>query len=150
MSLMRDKLCKIFQHPSPEGKNKQYIENMESSNSVGIHIRRGDYLLSDNFRGICEVDYYKRAIDKILQDGEKHVFYLFSNDQKWCEEYILPLLGNYEIIFVTGNIGRDSCWDMFLMTHCKDLIIANSSFSWWGAFLNKRGGRVGHSKEMDE
>ena len=73
--------CKIFQHPSPEGKNKQYIENMESSNSVGIHIRRGDYLLSDNFRGICEVDYYKRAIDKILQDGEKHVFYLFSNDQ---------------------------------------------------------------------
>ena len=38
---MRDKLCKIFQHPSPEGKNKQYIENMESSNSVGIHIRRG-------------------------------------------------------------------------------------------------------------
>ena len=84
---------------------------MESSNRVGIHIRRGDYLLSDNFRGICEVDYYKRAIDKILQDGEKHVFYLFSNDQKWCEEYILPLLGNYEIIFVSGKSGHSKEMD---------------------------------------
>lgn len=141
-AIIRNKLCDIFQHPSPNETNKLRIEEMESSNSVGIHIRRGDYLLSDDFRGICEVDYYKSAIDKILQDGEKHLFYVFSNDQEWCEEYIRPLLGNSQMIFVTGNTGHDSCWDMFLMTHCKDLIIANSSFSWWGAFLNKRGGRI--------
>ena len=45
-------------------------------------------------------------------------------------------------MIVTENKGKDSCWDMFLMTHSKDLIIANSSFSWWGAFLNKNNGRV--------
>lgn len=139
---MRDKLCDVFRHPLPNERNKSLINKMESSDSVGIHIRRGDYLFSDDFRGICEVDYYKSAIHMILKDDVTHVFYVFSNDREWCEEYIRPLLGCNEMIFVSDNTGRDSCWDMFLMTHCKDLIIANSSFSWWGAFLNKRKGRV--------
>ena len=46
------------------------------------------------------------------------------------------LLQGHEVVFVDGNRGEDSCWDMFLMTYCQELIIANSSFSWWGAFLN--------------
>ena len=51
-------------------------------------------------------------------------------------------MSSNELEFVTINTGKNSSWDMFLMTYCKDLIIANSSFSWWGAFLNSRGGRV--------
>lgn len=61
---------------------------------------------------------------------------------KWCEENIRPIIMNNDFIMVTENTGKNSCWDLFLMTYCQDLIIANSSFSWWGAFLNNRGERV--------
>ena len=115
---------------------------MESSNSVGLHIRRGDYVEHALFKGICDLCYYKKGIKEILHDGKNHVFFIFSNDIQWCEEHIAPLLEGHEFFFINQNTGIHSCWDMFLMTHCKDLVIANSSFSWWGAFLNNRGGRV--------
>lgn len=131
-----------FAHPNPNGINEKFILDMESSDSVGIHIRRGDYLQDPDFRGICELDYYQRGIAEIENDGLTHSFYIFSNDIKWCHENIIPLLDKHHAIMVTENTGRSSCWDMHLMTHCKDLIIANSSFSWWAAFLNNRGGRI--------
>ena len=139
---LRDKIQNIFKHNIPSPLNAVYIQDMESQNSVGIHVRRGDYLKHPGFRGICDIDYYRRGIKVLLEDSLDHVFYIFSNDIPWCEEHLKPLLGNHECVFVTTNVGEDSCWDMFLMSHCKDLIIANSSFSWWGAFLNNRGGRV--------
>lgn len=139
---IRLQLLKTFEHPVPDQTNQEYINEMESSESVGVHIRRGDYLQDPDFRGICELDYYKRAIEEIEKDGRQHNFYIFSNDMKWCQENVCPLLKKHNVILVTNNVGCNSCWDMHLMTHCKDLIIANSSFSWWAAFLNKRGGRV--------
>ena len=139
---VREKLRLVYAHPQPNEKNAALIRQIEREDSVGIHIRRGDYLQFPDFRGICEVEYYKKAIENIASDGKKHSYYIFSNDIAWCEEYIRPLVGNQPITFVTHNTGKLSCWDMFLMTYCKDLIIANSSFSWWGAFLNNRGGRV--------
>ena len=132
-----------FAHPDPNNDtNRFYIEQMERENSVGIHIRRGDYLYEPAFMNICDLDYYKKAINEILNDGKQHTFYIFSNDMKWCEKHITPLVKGHKLILVTNNTGKDSCWDMFLMTHCKELIIANSSFSWWGAFLNNSNGRV--------
>lgn len=132
-----------FAHPEPNDEtNKDYICRMESTDSVGIHIRRGDYLYEPAFMNICDMDYYDRAIKEILSDDKQHIFYIFSNDIHWCNEHISPLLKGHNIVFVNNNVGENSCWDMFLMTHCKDLVIANSSFSWWGAFLNKRNGRV--------
>lgn len=139
---IRGNVQHTFAHLEPNEVNKKYIADMESENSVGIHIRRGDYLYSPAFNGICDLDYYKQGISQIVSDGLKHTFYIFSNDLKWCEENIKPLLSGHDVHFVTENTGSLSCWDMFLMTHCKDLIIANSSFSWWGAFLNNRHGRV--------
>lgn len=139
---IRKKIQEEFRHPQPNEINAKYIEKIMATNSVGIHIRRGDYLYAEAFRGICELDYYQRAINEILKDRETHAFYIFSNDIKWCEANIRPLVGSHEIVMMTENVGKDSCWDMFLMTYCKDLIIANSSFSWWGAFLNKCDGRV--------
>ena len=94
------------------------------------------------FRGICDLVYYKKAIDEINKDGLIHNFYIFSNDISWCETNIKPLVKGHNYEPITCNVGDNSCWDMFLMSYCKDLIIANSSFSWWGAFLNNRGGRV--------
>ncbi len=138
----REEVQKAFSHGEPNKINAGYIEKMENEESVGIHIRRGDYLASPKWTGICTLEYYKRGIETILADGNKHVFYIFSNDIPWCNENINPLLEGHQIVTVTENKGKESCWDMFLMTHCKDLIIANSSFSWWGAFLNNNKGRV--------
>lgn len=139
---IKAQLLKAFKHPEPNEKNKEYILKMEVEDSVGVHIRRGDYLQDPAFRGICERDYYERAISEIEKDGKKHTFFIFSNDMEWCHNNILPILINHEVVMVKHNIGNLSCWDMHLMTHCKDLIIANSSFSWWAAFLNNRGGRI--------
>ena len=135
-------LKQTFAHPEPTGHNAEYIYNMKIENSVGIHVRRGDYLLAPDFRDICGFDYYKRAIQVILQDGKHHSFYFFSNDIKWCEANLQPLIAGHKVCFVTDNVGKNSCWDMHLMRYCKDLIIANSSFSWWAATLKEEDGRV--------
>jgi len=139
---VREELMKVYSHPKPNKYNAEIINMMETNNSVGIHVRRGDYLAEPEFRGICDISYYRRAVKEILSDRNQHVFFLFSNDMPWCKENLTPLLEGHQVIFVTENKGNNSCWDMFLMTHCKDLIIANSSFSWWGAFLNKNVNRV--------
>lgn len=139
---IREQIQHVFAHPTPNEKNRFYISQMEKENSVGIHVRRGDYLIHPDFSNICDLEYYKDAISEILKDGEPHTFYIFSNDMKWCKENLAPLAPGHDLVYVSDNTGKDSCWDMFLMSHCKELIIANSSFSWWGAFLNNRGGRV--------
>lgn len=139
---IKDKLRTIFTHPEPNGYNKALIKEINGCRSVGIHVRRGDYLYEPEFRDICGVDYYKKSVDKILSDGHPHRFFVFSNDMKWSMQNIEPLLGENEVCYVTENKGKDSCWDMFLMTYCKDLIIANSSFSWWSAFLKQSEGKV--------
>lgn len=139
---IKDKLQEVFAHPEPNEYNKKLIQQISDSNSVGIHVRRGDYLAADEFSGICDIEYYQRGIAEILSDRKQHCFYIFSNDMTWCKEHIEPLAKEHDIIYVNENTGKNSCWDMFLMTYCKDLIIANSSFSWWGAFLNKQVNKV--------
>ena len=130
-------LIEIFKHPEPNKYNAELIKEILSTNSVGIHVRRGDYLKSEDFKGLCGVEYYKKAIREVLKRVKDPVFYVFSNDIKWCEDFLTPLFKGNKYVFITDNKGEDSIWDMFLMTYCKYLIIANSSFSWWGAFLNK-------------
>lgn len=139
---IKDTLREIYSHPAPNRYNRMLIDRISTDNSVGIHIRRGDYLAQSVYSNICTIEYYKKSIEKVLSDGVPHSFYIFSNDMEWCIENIKPLVKENEIVFVTDNKGKNSFWDMFLMTYCKDLIIANSSFSWWGAFLNKQRGRV--------
>lgn len=130
-----DKLKHEFDHPTPNRYNNSMIARIKFSDSVGIHIRRGDYVTNKGFGGICDLDYYKRAIEQVGIEGK--VFFIFSNDIQWCKENIQPLLGNAKVEYVTENKGKESHWDMFLMTYSKSLIIANSSFSWWGAVLNR-------------
>lgn len=110
----------------------------ESEESVGIHIRRGDYINHPMYRGICTIDYYKYAILNITSKFDNPKFFIFSNDIDWCIKNIVPLLGSYHYTLIDWNKGKQSFVDMQLMTLCKALIIANSTFSWWGAYLNKR------------
>lgn len=110
---------------------QQYMkENKEKY--ISIHIRRGDYVLEKEDRGLCSIDYYKTAI-KYIQDKVHHpTFVFFSDDLPWVKKNIH--INN--CIFVDWNHGNDSWQDMYLMSQCNHNIIANSSFSWWGAWLN--------------
>ena len=139
---VQDKIQEVFAHPEPNAYNAKMIKQISGCSSVGLHVRRGDYLYAPDFNGICDLEYYKKAIEVILSDGKGYCFYIFSNDIEWCKQEIEPLLNGNKVVYVTENRGEDSCWDMFLMTYCKNLIIANSSFSWWGAFLNKNADKV--------
>ncbi|ETD21592.1 MULTISPECIES: alpha-1,2-fucosyltransferase [Prevotellaceae] len=106
-------------------------------NSVSLHIRRGDYVGANEysyfqFGGVATLEYYHKAIDEIYQRIENPTFYVFSDDIGWCKTTFLK--NNF--IFVDCNCGEKSWRDMFLISQCKHHIIANSTFSWWGAWLS--------------
>ena len=136
----RDIILKEFTFPniSKEDKlNFELNENLKNEeNSVGIHIRRGDYLKNWKYRGLCGIDYYQKGIAYILEHIKSPKFFLFSDDIDWVKENISPLLKGYNVTFVNWNHSINSYKDMQLMAMCKNLIIANSSFSWWAAYLN--------------
>ena len=134
---VKDSLLEIYAHPTPNSYNQSMIDRICHCESAGIHVRRGDYKNAPEFNGICNTSYYTKAIQLLKSKTKPQIFFVFSNDIAWCKTHLRPLLGEEEIVYVDGNKGKDSCWDMFLMTYCKSLIIANSSFSWWGAYLNK-------------
>lgn len=141
-SNIKQQILEAFEFPHPNGYNNKLALEIKKYNSVGIHIRRGDYLNHKDFKGLCELDYYQRAISDLMSISNDYKFYVFSNDIKWCIENIQPLIGEQQVIYITENKGNDSFWDMYLMSKCRNLIIANSSFSWWGAFLNTKAERI--------
>lgn len=102
---------------------------------VSLHIRRGDYL-HPKYRGlygdICTSEYYEKAIGRVISDNPRANFFVFSDDVIWVKNNIkLP-----NVLYVDHNKDQDSWQDMYLMSKCKDNVIANSSFSWWAAWLN--------------
>lgn len=110
-------------------------------NSVGLHIRRGDYLKSDFNGGLikcCPLEYYERAIKYMCGQMDEPHFFVFSDDMEYAKENIKA----DNLVFVDGNRGKDSWQDMFLMSCCHHNIIANSTFSWWGAFLNPHADKI--------
>lgn len=137
----RDVILKEFSFPNFSKEDKFNFELNEilknEENSVGIHIRRGDYLKNWKYRGLCGIDYYQKAIAYILEHIKSPKFFLFSDDIDWVKENISPLLKGYDVNFVNWNHSINSYKDMQLMAMCKNLIIANSSFSWWAAYLNQ-------------
>ncbi len=103
--------------------------------SVSLHIRRGDYASNpvyNQFHGLCRVEYYDRAVEQIAAAVEKPHFFVFSDDPDWAR---LNLRLDYAITFVDHNREDRDYEDMRLMSQCNHHIIANSSFSWWGAWL---------------
>lgn len=111
--------------------NKQIIS---ASSSCSIHIRRGDYLDSSNKNifAICDIDYYNRAISMINDRFPNTTYFIFSNDIQWAKKN----LKLNEAIYINNDQVRLPHEDLYLMSLCKNNIIANSSFSWWGSWLN--------------
>jgi hypothetical protein len=137
----RNELCKIFNFPSKLDKlNQSTLLKIRETNSVSIHVRRGDYINNEKYNNIlgniCTYKYYKNAFEFLLKKETNLTFFVFSDDIKWVESEF-DFLKQKSIIFVNNNFGINSYIDMQLMSNCKNNIIANSSFSWWGAWLNK-------------
>lgn len=114
----------------------------QDAHAVSLHVRRGDYLLPKhwaNSGSVCSLSYYRRAVEEMKRRDPKAHFYVFSDGMDWVRENIdLPA----DTLFVTHNQGTDSWQDMMLMTHCRHNIVCNSTFSWWGAWLNTHEGKI--------
>lgn len=124
----------IFKLPL-QGLNKELSEKIIACKSVSIHVRRGDYTNPETlaYHGICKPHYYYKAIDHILQKHAIDELFVFSDDSDWVKKNLkLQLPATY----IDHNTGKKSFEDMRLMSLCKHNIIANSSFSWWAAWLN--------------
>lgn len=122
-------------------KAEGYLKQIQQSNSVSIHVRRGDYLQHKMFQGICGVDYYEKAIAYIKEYVEKPHFFIFSNDIPWCKEKIAKFTdGHYTAVELNDPVNN--YLDMQLMSCCKHNIIAHSTFSWWGAWLNRNENKI--------
>lgn len=130
----------VFNIPT-DIQNIKQIAMINNCNSVSIHIRRGDYL-SKNWQNshavIKDETYYSRAIEYIKNKIEYPHYFIFSDDMDWVKE-------NFKIsdcTYVDNNKGKYSYLDMYLMSLCKHNIIANSTFSWWAAWLNKNEAKI--------
>lgn len=135
----RDRIIKEFTFrafDTPD--NIEFEQLLAKNNSITIHIRRGDYVGGKNLGGICTLTYYRNAINKAREVIHNPVFFVFSNDQEWCMENLKEEFGDSDVHFVTNNKLKESYRDMQLMSLARCTILANSSFSWWGAYLNQR------------
>lgn len=124
--------------PALTPQNAHLCEQIRQVNAVSLHVRRGDYANNPQTtatHGMCSLDYYRQAIQHVSERVSQPHFFVFSDDMAWVKS-------NLEISFpchyVDHNQGAESYNDMRLMSLCQHHIIANSSFSWWGAWLNPR------------
>ena len=120
-------------------ENKKIADKILSSDSsISLHVRRGDYIsLPDAkkvFRSPYEDGFYDRAVSEIEKKVDNPEFFLFSDEPDWVKENIKI---NHKTTIVDINKGNNNYWDMKLMSLCKHNIIANSTFSWWAAYLNQ-------------
>lgn len=126
---------------STNPRNQEALEAIKRENAVSIHIRRKDYLTvadGKRYMGICTDAYYDSAIQYISERVENPVFYIFSDDTAYAGEHY----HNKNMRIVDWNTGAESLHDMELMSSCKHNICANSTFSIWGARLNKNPGKI--------
>lgn len=134
---IRPELRKKISFPKDDNENNKYIIGMmQQSDSVSIHVRRGDYQNSVYWKiilgDICDKEYYDKAIEKAYSFFPKPVFFVFSDDIEWVKSNLY--LDNS--IFVDWNKGENSFRDIQLMSYCKINIIANSTFSLCASWLN--------------
>lgn len=120
----------------PNEQNRAMWAKIMSCQSVSLHIRRGDYVQKQRYQdqyAECSFNYYKRAVDAISKKYPDLKLFVFSDDIAWVKRNMqFP----FETTYIDFNTGNNSYEDLRLMSLCKHNIIANSSFSWWGAWLN--------------
>ena len=119
-----------------EGRNIELAARLSQTQAVSLHVRRGDYAtnpVTNSTHGLCSLDFYQAAVAHIAEKIEKPEFFIFSDDIKWVRA---NLQLDFPHHFIEHNKEAASYIDMRLMSLCSHHVIANSSFSWWGAWLN--------------
>lgn len=147
---IKEQVREAFRFQGTDAKNPGFflpaeqqglLSEIRGSEAVSVHIRRGDYLSAQNqalFGGICDDAYYERALAEMKRRLPEAVFFFFSNDTEWVKERYR----GENCVVVEGN-GEDAGFrDLFLMSQCRHHIMANSSFSWWGAWLDENPDKI--------
>ncbi len=127
-------------------RNAEIKRQMLGTNSVALHVRRGDYLIPPHnklFANICTIEYYNQAVYICRRMQPNSTFFVFSDDIEWARQN----LSLEDCHYIDWNNGDDSIFDMYLMSQAKMNIIANSTFSFWGAYLNKNSPLVVYPKK---
>ena len=120
----------------PSEKNKIWLKQINSCNAVSVHIRRGDVVSvakTNKIYGTITPEFYETAMKNMAESFPDVVFFFFSDDIKWVKDNIKT---EYPAYYVDANDDAHNYEDLRLMSSCRHHIIANSSFSWWGAWLN--------------
>jgi hypothetical protein len=134
---IKEAILKEFTLKNPLTEKAQEFLNTikDTSNSISVHIRRGDYAYdakTHNHHGLCDLDYYYKAIDLIKSKIDNPLFFIFSDDIEWVKNNLKIENG----IFISNPNIREY-EEMFIMSQCSHNIIANSTFSWWAAYINQ-------------
>ena len=138
---IKDDVLKAFEFPPfKDNKNIELLKTLNQTNSVAIHVRKGLDYKKSSVNETCDIEYYKRSINLINLKVNKPKYFIFSDNFDWCDKHLNFL--NADFVNWNDNSGSDNYIDMQLMSNCKHNIIANSSYSWWGAWLNNNPGKV--------
>ncbi len=120
---------------APDAANAAMLRQIDATSAVSVHVRRGDYVTdakTNQYHGVCSLDYYAAAVNYLTRTVTAPHFFVFSDDPQWCREH---LRFGYPVTLVEHNGAEQDYEDLRLMSRCQHHIIANSSFSWWGAWL---------------
>lgn len=139
---LRPSLLSEFTLVAPlSSSNRELLKDIETHNAVSLHIRRGDYVtveITNKFHGLCSLDYYERSAQWMAAHTVDPVFFVFTDDPEWAIDNLkLP----FPTVYLLDDRDSHDYEDLYLMSRCKHHIIANSSFSWWGAWLNENPGK---------
>lgn len=115
---------------------EHYGNNFRRQDTVALHIRRGDYLtqVALEWLGLLPLEYYQRALTTLCEKVDLKQAVVFSDDIEWVKQHLLLEI---ETIYASGSISHSSMEDFYLMSCCRHQVIANSTFSWWAAYLNE-------------
>ncbi|WP_400243857.1 alpha-1,2-fucosyltransferase [Niallia sp. JL1B1071] len=140
---VENEIKSAFTFPELDSINNKIAEKINDSESVSLHVRRGDHLVS-NVNMERKDNYFIKSVNYIKSVVDKPEFFVFSDDIEWCKmnQSNLGLKKEDKIYFVDNNSGNDSYKDMQLMSLCKNNIIPISTFSWWASYLNKNPNKV--------
>jgi hypothetical protein len=115
-----------------------FLAEIAACDAVAVHVRRGDYVSDPSiaaFHGLCGLDYYEAAFERIEAAVSRPRYFVFSDDLPWARGH---LRFRHPAVFVDHNTTAPPCEDLRLMAACRHFVIANSSFSWWGAWLSRQ------------
>lgn len=140
---IKDRVRNVFRFDEEkiDIENKRFLEKIRNSNSISVHVRRGDFIDANNYNtlgAVCTLSYFLTAIEKLKSMVDKPHFFFFTNDYAWVKNNFT----GPDFTIVNLNSKTNSWKDMFLISNCSHHINSNGSFSWWSSWLNERPNQI--------